>query len=285
MNDSSRQAIEILSVTAPGLARLAAERTVERIAGSDRYGPQPVDVWREHLVGRLEDLALVLSVKSGGQFAQQVGWARVTFASRGLPDADLRTSVECLREVLATELPEEAARPASDCLDDTLARWDTLGAPEPSALCVDDEAGRLAAGYVLALLEGDRQQACDLVLHAVREGRLTARDAVLAVCLPAQKELGRMWHLDEITVAEEHFVSATTVRLLSQIMALAPRVPRVGRTLVAATVVGNEHDIGLRAVCDLFEMERVGVSCSRLGTCRPTTSSGRSTRSAPTSSC
>ena len=64
-----------------------------------------------------------------------------------------------------------------------------------------------------------------------------------------------MWQLDEITIAEEHFVSNTVVALIARIVALAPPAAENGRTVVAATLEGDPHDIGMQAVCALFEMD------------------------------
>jgi hypothetical protein len=53
--------------------------------------------------------------------------------------------------------------------------------------------------------------------------------------MPAQAELGMMWHADEISVAEEHFVSPTTRKVIAQVMARAPRLPTKGKTMFRPT--------------------------------------------------
>jgi methanogenic corrinoid protein MtbC1 len=248
-------AAQILSTSAVGLARLAAEKTVPQLVGPSRYGDDASDMWREQLSGRLSDLSLALADDRPEHFSDQLGWAKIAFGSRGVPESDLKTSLLCLREVLAAELPEEVGAVSISYLDAALSRWESLGVDEPSALHAQDEQGKLAARYVVALLEGDRTRACELVLGAVRSGDITPRDALLHVCLPAEKELGRMWHLDEITIAEEHFITATTLRLMGQVVALAPHAEPNGKTVIAASLSGDDHDLGLRAVTDLMEMD------------------------------
>ncbi len=46
-------------------------------------------------------------------------------------------------------------------------------------------------------------------------GRATARRLYLDLFQPAQRELGRLWLLRKIGVAQEHFASAATQRLIS----------------------------------------------------------------------
>jgi methanogenic corrinoid protein MtbC1 len=243
-------AAQILSTSATGLARLAADRVVPQLEDPSRYGDDVPGMWREHLAGRVSDLSLALADDRPEHFSDQVGWAKIAFGSRGVPEGDLKTSLQCLRDVLAEELPDDVSAVSTSYVDAALSRWD-----RPSALHTDEDLGKLAARYVVALMEGDRTRACELVLEKVRTDQLSAREALLQVCLPAEKELGRMWHLDEITIAEEHFITATTLRLMGQLLALAPRAEPNGKTVIAASLSGDDHDLGLRAVTDLMEMD------------------------------
>lgn len=104
------------------------------------------------------------------------------------------------------------------------------------------------------MLQGDRRRASRVVLDALDEGCLV-QDLLVDVLLPAQVEIGRMWHADEVNVAEEHFVSSTTRSLIAQLMARAELRPSNGKTMLAAGVAGNYVDIGLQVVADFFEMD------------------------------
>jgi methanogenic corrinoid protein MtbC1 len=64
-----------------------------------------------------------------------------------------------------------------------------------------------------------------------------------------------MWEMAEIDVAEEHFATATTQMVMAQLYSYLKRKPSNGRTVVAATVSGNHHELGIRMVADFFEME------------------------------
>jgi MerR family transcriptional regulator, light-induced transcriptional regulator len=62
-----------------------------------------------------------------------------------------------------------------------------------------------------------------------------------------------MWVLGEINVAEEHFATATTRLVMAQLQARTLGRPANGKTVVAAAVAGNQHDLGIQMVADLFE--------------------------------
>jgi methanogenic corrinoid protein MtbC1 len=67
----------------------------------------------------------------------------------------------------------------------------------------------LAADYLAALLAGEREAALRLVADAAEQGTDVRRlyEDVLA---PVQREIGRLWQRDEITVATEHYCTAVT---------------------------------------------------------------------------
>jgi methanogenic corrinoid protein MtbC1 len=155
---------------------------------------------------------------------------------------------------------------AAKYLERALSSFDNEAGERSCRLATDTSEGRLAAEYILATLEGDRRRAGRLILDAVDD--YTVADLVLRVLLPAQVELGRMWHADEISVAEEHFASNTTKTVMARLMARAEIAPSNGKTMLAAAVAGNQVEIGLQAVADFFEME--GWRAIHLGANVPT---------------
>jgi methanogenic corrinoid protein MtbC1 len=64
-----------------------------------------------------------------------------------------------------------------------------------------------------------------------------------------------MWQDAEINVAEEHFATATTRAVMAQLRGRAQPQPANGKTLVTSAVTGNQHDLGLQAVSDFFELD------------------------------
>lgn len=219
-----------------------------------RYKPQPDLKWRENLAARLADLAAALNAGRPEIFANQVAWSRSAFAARRVPVDDLRASLEVLwRTTSAAAAPED--RPSIDAaFTRALERLDSAPDELPTELTANTPHGRTAAAYLLAILEGDRLGASRVVLDAAKAGKLTLRDAYLDVFRPVQLELGRMWHMNEITVAEEHFATATTQMVMAQLLPLAQRKPQDGRVMIAASVQGNAHDLGVRFVADFFEL-------------------------------
>jgi methanogenic corrinoid protein MtbC1 len=210
--------------------------------------------WHNVLTARIEDLAVAVTAGRPDFFVEQVRWIRAALEARGISPAMLRARLEALRRVLSEQIPPERLPPAMECLDRALADFDGEPAGMTPRLSADTPEQRLAASYLLAILEGDRRRASGLILAAADEGKNVA-DLYLHVLQPAEEELGRMWHLGEINIAEEHFVTATTRSVMAQLHARVEPKPANGKTLIAAGVASNQHDLGIQAVADLFEQD------------------------------
>ena len=215
---------------------------------SDTLGP-----WKSWLDARVEELAAAVSAGKPELFAEQVRWAASLFAARSVPVEAMERALASLRRVLAKELPESARSLADEYLSSAVSALAESPATDTTGLAADTDEGKLAASYLLALLEGNRRKAISIVHEAASEGWNIA-DLYSSVLAPAQREIGRMWLNDEINVADEHLATSTTKMIMSQLSRSKQAHPPNGKTVVAAAVPDNQHDVGLQMVADMFEM-------------------------------
>ncbi len=251
MSENFGFAAEIIRRSAAGYAGLAASMLTDRERELlEQAGAQ--ELWKKHLIQRLLELSAALGAGESRLFSERVVWSRKTFAARDQDDHLLATSLKCLRDVLADALPARAAQPATRFLDAAITELDQpMPQPEASTLDPATATGRLALTYLQDVLEGNSAQASRSIVAAVEQG-MPAADAYIEVLLGAQREIGRLWHANEVSVAEEHLVSATTQKTMAVIAHVAQRQPGNGATVVSACVAGNAHDIASRALADLF---------------------------------
>jgi methanogenic corrinoid protein MtbC1 len=250
---------ELLRATAGDLGVKAARRLVEEhpvIAA--RYEPLPACKWKDTFVCWTMELSAALSAGCSGIFARHMAWTRSAFKARGVPVEDLKAGLAVLRETLVSQLEPGDHELANSYFDAAVQRVDSpccgCGQSGSAPLSTDTVEGRLGASYLLALLEGDRREASRLITTAAKSG-MPVRDIYLCVLWPVLKELGRMWELAEIDVAEEHFATATTELVMAQLYPFLQRKASNGRTVIAATTEGNQHELGVRMAADFFEME------------------------------
>jgi methanogenic corrinoid protein MtbC1 len=115
------------------------------------------------------------------------------------------------------------------------------------------DIGRLTQQYLDLLLGGARREASQLILGEVANGTPIPR-IYLEVFQVSQYEIGRLWEHNRITVAHEHFCTAATQMIMSQLYPHILASERCDRTLVATCVSDDLHELGIRMVSDLFEM-------------------------------
>ena len=253
MTESNLTAAELLELSAAGYAAMAAADLLETDATiTQRYGAGALASWKANYVQRLLELAAALRIGSPAAFTSRVVWQHNAFLARGREAGDLRTALSSLRATLVAELPDTAGRPAAAYIDEALSVLDAGVALEECALDPADPSGALALKYIAACLEGNPRRAIALVMEAA--GDSESLEAIyLDVIFPAMREIGRMWHGAEASVAEERMVSETTRRLMTLLTHRRAQVENTGKTVITAAVAGNAHDMGVRAVADFFE--------------------------------
>jgi methanogenic corrinoid protein MtbC1 len=254
MNDQAHFVAGMLRSGSAALSGFAANALLEsqpRFAQS--LGLDSFAVWKSWFADRIEDLIAALSTSATASFATQMTWAQTLMVARGLSRDDFRATLDTLGDVLTAQLPAEAREtiePYFAAARDACARARESDYP---ALQPDTPDRRLAAEYLLALLEGDRQRANDLLLDTLSAGKSVV-EIYQQILAPALVEVGRMWMAGEIGIAEEHFVTTSARDTLIRLRLHAASQPANGRTVLAAAVAGNQHDLGLQMVVDLFEL-------------------------------
>jgi methanogenic corrinoid protein MtbC1 len=202
----------------------------------------------------LSYLAEAMAASDPLLFTDYVAWVKVLFVGLNFPDQVLATTLRCIRHVLQEMLPEELKAIADEYIGAGLRQLPQTPSVLPTFIRQDAPWADLATGYLNALLRGERHVASRLILDAVDQG-VSIKDIYLYVFQPSQHEIGRLWQLNRVSVAQEHYCTAATQLIMSQLYPHIFATERIGRRLVT-TCVGDElHEIGIRMVADFFEME------------------------------
>ena len=113
----------------------------------------------------------------------------------------------------------------------------------------------LLASYFDAISEGDRRRAFQVIDEAWNAG-LDLGVIYLELFQPALREIGRLWQENRISVADEHLATAITEAAMARAYERAFTWRSVmGRTLIAACADVERHEVGLRMLCDLLDLE------------------------------
>lgn len=196
----------------------------------------------------LQFLATALDAESVPMFLDYIGWTKVVLAKRHVTERDLLENLRILGQAVR-EMPDAEAY-VQTAIDELPAMTDDV----PSFLDPREPLWPVASGYLAALIRGDRHEALQVILRALDSG-VTIRDVYRNVFEPVQQEIGRLWQLNQISVAQEHFCTAATQQVMTQLYGrIFGGDASRGKRVVAMCVGGELHEIGLRIITDLLEL-------------------------------
>ena len=214
----------------------------------DRFGPLGRQRCLEDARFHLQYLAAALEAGSTELFLDYIGWTKVVLAKRNVTERDLVRNLEVTGNVLR-DLPDARALLAT-----AIAQLASM--PDDVASLLDPRAPLwpAASAYLTALLRGSRRDALQIVTEALDDGA-SLRDVYRHVFEPVQQEIGRLWQLNQVSVAQEHFCTAATQHIMTQLYARVFAGERTDRRAMAMCVGGELHEVGLRIITDLLELE------------------------------
>lgn len=200
-------------------------------------------------------------------FTDYVSWVKSLFHGLKFPDSVMVTTLECTYEVLMAQLPEEHKEIFEHYIQAGIVQMRQPIILTDSFIDISTDLGKVAEKYIGFLLKGDRRSASSLIMNEVKSG-VPVRDIYIEVFQKSQYEIGRLWLNNKISVAKEHFCSAATQMIMSQLYPYIFATDRIGKRFLAACIGGELHEIGIRMVADFFEIE--GWDTHYLGANTPT---------------
>jgi len=242
---SARQAY-----AAGAVLRLSAQEA----GGVAQFGDAGFRKLQNLATGLIDHLQQSVLVDRPALYEHEVGWVKQVFAARKLDVPVVRDLLGAIRDELAEELPASAASTAVPVAEAGRRHFEVAPDEPPSPLEGTGPLDEIARRYLVAAFEGRRLDALRVVEEALAGG-MTIPALYADVLMRAQIEIGRMWQLDVIHVAEEHMSSRITEQVMSIVSARMKRKPKIGKRVLITTASGDLHDIGVRMVADHFELE------------------------------
>ena len=218
----------------------------------EKYGEYGRIKCKEDAVYHLKYLSEALEAKSPALFEEYIRWAAVMLRSRKISVNDLLVNLDFIYTTVNEEIPElgyDTGKYISKAKR-ILLKEITIA----TYINTKNPLSELAAQYNKLLLNGKRNLATTLIMDSVDSG-ISVKEIYEYVFIPSQYEIGRLWQLNEISVAQEHYATAATQLIMSMLYPKIFTGNNNGKTLIATCVSGDLHEIGIRIVSDYFEME------------------------------
>jgi methanogenic corrinoid protein MtbC1 len=256
-------ASSLLRASARAYAVAAVARLrLERPELLDRGLPAAFALPNDDVEVRLLQLAASVEFDRAALIEHAAAWYKVAFHHRGVHAEYLPASLQAMQAMLGEELPPAPAAIVRRHLQFAIDAVARAPVELPSTLDTKAPHGRLAAQFLMSILEGRGDDALDS-LRAAIDGGLSVGDAQDLVLAPVQREAGRMWLMAEIPIADEHYGSAIVERALAMLQERLPRPAADAPVVATMGVAGNLHDLGIRMVAQ--RLQAAGYRVLHLG--------------------
>ncbi len=254
-NSANRRIAGELDSRQNELVDYVLERQFELQPGlAESYDERQMQHCRQDVSYNLSYLTQAIKFDSTKIFLEYTAWLNALLNRLGLPTKDLINNFESIKQVLSVHLDSDAYPVVATYLDPAL---ESLRNPDNTSSSFIEPVNPLfaqAQAFLSHILAGDRLSASSLILQLADEGQ-SIKSIYLNILQPVQREIGLLWQTGKITVAQEHYCTSITQLAISRLYPYIFSEHRKGKTLIATCVSGELHEIGLRMLSDIFELE------------------------------
>lgn len=198
-------------------------------------------------------LSNAISVSSPKIFVNYIDWFITLMESINLPVKYLHLNVECIFEVVKNNYSQEYIDAIEPYIQKAMQRFIPLQDASVAPLINTHFLKPYRDQYINYLLTGDRYKANELVKKLVSSA-VVIEDIYMEIFHESQREIGRLWQTNVITIAEEHYCTAATQLIMGQLYPLIFATPKRDLVFVGACVGGELHELGVRMVSDFMEL-------------------------------
>lgn len=220
----------------------------------DKYGEKQIHHYIEDTKYHLLYLAEAIATNAPVLFNEYLAWAKTFFHDLPVSDSEILKNLELMKEELQNELPPEMGEITSKFIIDGIDYYKSKSPFIPSYITENNPYKGFAHKYLRYLVIGDKKSAHDLIMETVENGT-PIKDLYLKVFQVTQQETGRLWQMNKLSVAQEHFITAATQLIMAQLYPHLFSSTNNGKKIIVTCVEGELHEIGARMVADIFEME------------------------------
>lgn len=240
-------------------SRAIATWTVDQQYGKDttmeeRYGATGRRMWNQEVLARIAHLAEAVALDREQIFIGNALWSKAAFTAREMNTADLAENLQCMMSVLIDQLPKVISDLTTPIITHAVETLLNNQVCVVSPMSIVGTSRDLARMYLMHLLRRDRSEAERFILDLSKNG-LTFSQICEGIFSPALAEIGHMWHVQEASIADEHYCTNATQQILEALRCKTPSKANNGYLMVAASVGGDMHDLGIRILSAIYEKE------------------------------
>lgn len=106
---------------------------------------------------------------------------------------------------------------------------------------------------LLALINGNRKNSSQIISNHLDQN-IPIKKLYEENIKESLYKIGELWEHNQISVATEHLATAITESILNSLFEKVVSDKRVGKTAIVACVENEYHQVGIKMIADIFEM-------------------------------
>ncbi|PKN79280.1 MAG: hypothetical protein CVU48_05705 [Candidatus Cloacimonetes bacterium HGW-Cloacimonetes-1] len=202
----------------------------------------------------LQYLSRAIDLDSPLLFEEFIQWLKTLLTGLGFSESAILTFLRYLKMTLIEVIPDHLHSTLQIYLDLIDPAFHSNKSGDLHLVSDLPFWTNITQNYLDSVLSGRRNDAVSGLMHYVSDID-SIKQIYLNVLQPAQRQVGKLWHLNKISVAQEHYATGVTQLFMSQMYAHIFTTEIKHKRIVSVCVQGELHEIGLRMVTDILEME------------------------------
>lgn len=187
-------------------------------------------------------------------FLSYIRWVKVLLNSYNINSIEVSDNLRCIIDVFKEKYGMKISPLIIKYLEEAIELIPKMNLIVDKFINKNEPYSEVADKYLDLLLKSDRSGAARLIFNLVESG-VDIRSIYLNIFQKTMYEIGRLWQMNKISVAQEHYCSAVTQLLMSKIYTGLFNDIKKDHVFVGACVSGELHEMGIRMVCDFLELE------------------------------
>ncbi|WP_448376038.1 cobalamin-dependent protein [Fervidobacterium sp.] len=194
-----------------------------------------------------------IALNSKALFLDYCKWVRDLFLNLAIPIDSVVESLNLIAETIREIIGEDVGKVAEEYVEQGIEELKKASEMQEAYIY---PLKNYLEEYINLIFAGKRHEAFKMIVNLISNGT-DIKDIYNFIFREALYKVGLLWQFGKISVAHEHFFTASTQLIMSQLYPyiFSKAVPKNGIVVVGACVSGELHEIGLRMVCDLLELE------------------------------
>lgn len=235
---------------------IIAYNTVNSHSSKDDLSKTQVQASIRDAKYNIEYLLSAIEIDSIANFNAYVIWLRDILRTYNLEDKMLIDHLNGILDYVTLNYSQEYANIIEPYITEAIFSVLNGKGEDYSYLDYSGEFSGLAYDFFNALIEMNKNKAVKLILDIVKDDAISIKDLYLNVFTNVMYEIGRYWAMRKITIGQEHFATAVTVYTMSLLYDKIFNSEEKEYKMIGVCIGDELHEIGLRMVCDIFELSQ-----------------------------